>query len=79
MSIMLSLPQNSRFALAIVDMQEFFFQKPERRQMQIWRRYQSIHSTQQSAQRMVGILPPQASVWLRVFSDLKAIHARPRC
>ena len=32
MSALLPLPQNARSALAIVDMQEFFFQKPERRQ-----------------------------------------------
>jgi nicotinamidase-related amidase len=31
-SALLPLPHNARSALAIVDMQEFFFQKPERRQ-----------------------------------------------
>ena len=31
MSALLPLPQNARSALAIVDMQEFFFQEPERR------------------------------------------------
>jgi nicotinamidase-related amidase len=32
MSALLPLPEDARSALAIVDMQEFFFQKPERRQ-----------------------------------------------
>lgn len=32
MSVLLPLPHNARSALAIVDMQEFFFRKPERRQ-----------------------------------------------
>jgi nicotinamidase-related amidase len=46
MSTLLPVPENTRSALAIVDMQEFFFQKPERRQ--------NLETTIQNINRLIS-------------------------
>jgi nicotinamidase-related amidase len=63
MSVFLPLPQNARSALAIVDMQEFFFQKPERRQ--------NLELVIENINRLIGFFEAQHLPILHVITCYK--------
>jgi NAD+ synthase len=57
---LLPLPENARSALAIIDMQEFFFQKPERRK--------NLGSVIRNINRLIGFFEAQQSPIVHVIT-----------